>query len=481
MDSVFYAMDRDNEASGSDVLRRDKQKTKRMKRGKKHVEINEDEESIRKDPPEDEATASDVVRRPRKKTRRKKKQKKQADIEEDREPISNDDCEVFEDDDIDEVRYADEEPNAIITYDDQEGEGEGLLGLGIGELEHDCDDFEAEFGDAARDDANVTDADSGDDIWDDEKIPAPLSKSDDEDEFEEDRACPPEYEDPEQILKLGKTFSCPEEFKLAVLRYSLKTRYDIKLYRSQALKVGVKCNDKEKKCEWRCYCSYDKKIHRMQIKVYESLHCCVRSGYSKMLKQGTIAWLFSDRLRNNPRITKQEMAAEIKREYNLEVTDAQCSNAKTKIMKEKKASHEEHFSRIWDYQAEIFRTNEGTTFEIETVPGPTIGSKQRFYRLFICFKSQRDSWKETCRPIIGIDGAFLKWDIKGHLLAATGRDGDNRIVPIAWAVVEIESDDNWDWFMKLLAKDLELGYGKKVAIISDKQSVSLFTLCNCLM
>jgi len=117
-----------------------------------------------------------------------------------------------------------------------------------------------------------------------------------------------------------------------------------------------------------------------------------------------------------------------------------------------------------------------TKFEIETIPGQTIGSLQRFYRLFICFNSQRDSWKQTWRPIIGVDGAFLKWDVKGHLLAATGRDGDNRIVPIAWAVVEIENDDNWDWFIRMLTTTLDLQDGSNVAIISDKQAVSIFTI-----
>ncbi|KAJ0262744.1 MULE transposase domain-containing protein [Hirschfeldia incana] len=157
------------------------------------------------------------------------------------------------------------------------------------------------------------------------------------------------------------------------------------------------------------------------------------------------------------------------REYNLSVTDEQCGKAKTKVLRERNASHENHFARIWDYQAEVLQTNKGTKFEIETIPGPTVGSKQRFYRLFICFTSQRESWKKTCRPIIGLDGAFLKWDIKGHLLAAVGRDGDNRIVPIAWAVVEIENDDNWDWFVKRLSHTLGLDDGRNVAIISDKQ------------
>ncbi|XP_020889209.1 uncharacterized protein LOC110230460 [Arabidopsis lyrata subsp. lyrata] len=164
------------------------------------------------------------------------------------------------------------------------------------------------------------------------------------------------------------------------------------------------------------------------------------------------------------------MVAEIRREYNLEVTPDQCAKAKTKVLRARHASHDDHFSRIWDYQAEVLKQNPGTEFEIETVPGPVIGSKQRFYRLYICFKSQKDSWKQTCRPVIGIDGAFLKWDIKGHLLAAVGRDGDNRIVPIAWAVVEIENDDNWDWFMRHLSASLGLCEMQHLAIISDKQS-----------
>lgn len=104
----------------------------------------------------------------------------------------------------------------------------------------------------------------------------------------------------------------------------------------------------------------------------------------------------------------------------------------------------------------------------------TVGSKQRFYRLYVCFSSQPETWEQSCRPIIGLDGAFLKWDIKGHLLAAVGRDGDNRIVPIARAVVEIENDTNWDWFVRHLSADLGLNDGRRnIAIISDKPYNSL--------
>ena len=209
----------------------------------------------------------------------------------------------------------------------------------------------------------------------------------------------------------------------------------------------------------------------MQVKVYVNQHNCMRSGYSKMLKVSTIAFLFAERLRINRKFTKKEIADEIKREYNLIVTEEQCAKAKSKLFRERKTSHEAHFSRIWDYEAEIRKSNPYTNMVIETIPGATPGCKQRFDRLYVCFAAQGESWIESCRPIIGLDGAFLKWDIKGHLLAAVGRDEDNRIVSIAWAVVEIENNVNWEWFVKLLKADLRLQEGGTTTIISDKKKV----------
>ncbi|XP_010507063.1 PREDICTED: uncharacterized protein LOC104783626 [Camelina sativa] len=71
------------------------------------------------------------------------------------------------------------------------------------------------------------------------------------------------------------------------------------------------------------------------------------------------------------------MVAEILREYGLTVTEDQCAKEKTKVLKERKVTHQEHFARIFDCQAEIFRSNLDTAFEIETIPGTIIGSLQR--------------------------------------------------------------------------------------------------------
>ncbi|GJX07842.1 multidrug resistance-associated protein 5 [Tanacetum coccineum] len=75
----------------------------------------------------------------------------------------------------------------------------------------------------------------------------------------------------------------------------------------------------------------------------------------------------------------------------------------------------------------------------------------------------KEGWLEGCRKVIGLDGCFLKTIRKGELLSAVGRDGNNQIYPIAWAVVSVKNKDNWQWFMKLLIDDLGLVDGSEAA------------------
>ena len=64
--------------------------------------------------------------------------------------------------------------------------------------------------------------------------------------------------------------------------------------------------------------------------------------------------------------------------------------------------------------------------------------KVLFVYFYVCFDVLRGGWLEGCRKIIGFDGCFLKGACKGELLVAVGRNGDQQIFPIAWAVVDQE-------------------------------------------
>ncbi|WVZ07084.1 hypothetical protein V8G54_020430 [Vigna mungo] len=84
-------------------------------------------------------------------------------------------------------------------------------------------------------------------------------------------------------------------------------------------------------------------------------------------------------------------------------------------------------------------------------------------------KACKDSFV-SCRPIVGLDGCFLKTKYGGELLTAVGRDGNEQMLPIAYAVVEVENKESWTWFLQLLIEDLG---GKDVCagitFMSDQQ------------
>ena len=90
----------------------------------------------------------------------------------------------------------------------------------------------------------------------------------------------------------------------------------------------------------------------------------------------------------------------------------------------------------------------------------------------MCFKGVKDGWLSGCRKVIGIDGCFITHMCKGELLTAMGRDGNNQMYPIAWAVVDVENKNNWCWFLSLLVDDLQLDNGLGLTILSDSHKVT---------
>jgi hypothetical protein len=76
--------------------------------------------------------------------------------------------------------------------------------------------------------------------------------------------------------------------------------------------------------------------------------------------------------------------------------------------------------------------------------------------------------------ISGLDGCFVKLNTGQQILAATGRDGNNNIFPLAFGVVEKEDTPSWSWFLTQLKIAIggECGQFEYYTIISDRQKVS---------
>ncbi|XP_028105091.1 uncharacterized protein LOC114304124 [Camellia sinensis] len=75
----------------------------------------------------------------------------------------------------------------------------------------------------------------------------------------------------------------------------------------------------------------------------------------------------------------------------------------------------------------------------------------QFTRLFVAFAVCINGFKYCC-PLLFLDGTFLKGRYNGQLLAATTKDGNQGLFPVAFAIVDSESESNWSWFLYELSK-----------------------------
>jgi len=72
-----------------------------------------------------------------------------------------------------------------------------------------------------------------------------------------------------------------------------------------------------------------------------------------------------------------------------------------------------------------------------------------------------------------LDACHLKGEVGGQLLCAIGKDGNNDMFSIAYAVAEGETKASWEWILGLLIDDVYMGSGEGHGwtVMSDRQKV----------
>ena len=110
--------------------------------------------------------------------------------------------------------------------------------------------------------------------------------------------------------------------------------------------------------------------------------------------------------------------------------------------------------------------NPGSTALVRVMTGL---ERPVFQKFFMCLKPVLDGFLAGCRPIIGLDGCHLTGAHPGICLTAVGKDGNNNVYPLAWAVVDVEEYQSWAWFLTHLKDVLGSNTGNGFTFMSDRQ------------
>ncbi|XP_027191068.1 uncharacterized protein [Cicer arietinum] len=235
---------------------------------------------------------------------------------------------------------------------------------------------------------------------------------------------------------LGTLFTCKEEFKEATTIYAIHNGRDLKFIKNDKLRVRVKCKEG---CEWFAYCAKLPDEDTWQLRKLVDTHSCNREYKVKFMRSNWLGKRLYSIVKENSNIKITDISNKVHKKWNVGVSKINAFRARRVAIDMVDGSFREEYLRLYDYCHELLRLNPKSTvkLEVQATNSEVTDYVDRsllpsFQRLYMCLNGCKESFL-ICRPIIGLDGCFLKGYYGGTILATVGRDPNDQMLPIVVA------------------------------------------------
>ncbi|KAK8672724.1 hypothetical protein V6N13_111088 [Hibiscus sabdariffa] len=260
----------------------------------------------------------------------------------------------------------------------------------------------------------------------------------------------------EPRFELGMIFENGNQFKDALYAYAVAHRFDFKFVCNRKEKVRVVC--KGKGCPFVVHASWDKSDSCFKVKTLVTDHSCSVTFKNKRANYKFVGKHFISKIRIVPQLRLLDMMRLGREELNVELNKQLCSRAKKWAEEKIKGNISHEFNKLFDYVLALRIADPDGSFDL-VVERPTATDIPKFRRFYVCFGALKEGFKRYCRPVIGVDGCFLKGSLKGEILSAA---------------------ESWAWFLNHLKDDLNLANGDNLTLLSDMQKGLLEEVSMCL-
>ncbi|KAL0006478.1 hypothetical protein SO802_014039 [Lithocarpus litseifolius] len=263
------------------------------------------------------------------------------------------------------------------------------------------------------------------------------------------------------ITGVGQRFNSVHEFRESLRKYAIAHQFAFRYKKNDSHRVTVKC--KAEGCPWRIHASRLSTTQLICIKKMNPTHTC-EGAVATTGHQATRSWVASiikEKLKVFPNYKPKDIVNDIKQEYGIQLNYFQAWRGKEIAKEQLQGSYKEAYNQLPFFCERIMETNPGSLATFTTKEDSS------FHRLFVSFHASLYGFQQGCRPLLFLDSIPLKSKYQGTLLAATAADGDDGVFPVAFAVVDAESDDNWHWFLLQLKSALSTSC--PITFVADRQ------------
>ncbi|CAL5443409.1 unnamed protein product [Camellia sinensis] len=262
------------------------------------------------------------------------------------------------------------------------------------------------------------------------------------------------------ITGIDQDFKNVYEFRDALQKYSIAHCFVYRLKNNDSNHASGVCVVEG--CSWRIHASWVPAAASFRIKKFNNSHTC--AGESWKSAHPTKNWLVNiikDKLRDFPYQKPKDIANGILRDFGIELNYTHVRRGIVDAREPLQGSYKEAYNQLSWYCEKIMETNPGSFVKL------AIGDDKRFQCFFLSFHASIHGFQEGCRPLLFLESTSLKSRCHEVLLTATALDADDGFFPVAFAIVDVENDDNWHWFLEHLKSALPVS--GSVTFVSDRE------------
>lgn len=278
---------------------------------------------------------------------------------------------------------------------------------------------------------------------------------------------------------VGQSFKEKDDLLMIVKEHNYRTRRDYATKESDKKSLYLVCAQKNSGCPWKLRACKKKNALLWEITKYKGPHTCFATGRTqdhRHVDNKVIVATIKEDVILDPSIKIKRVIAVVQKNCRHRISYKKAWKAKQNALAEIFGGWFESYEMLPEWLLGMQQTNPGTIVDAITEDcvvynssGARVASDTHsmLRRIFWSFKPCIDAF-QYCRPVIQVDGTHLYGKYRGILLIAGCIDGDNHLLPLAFAIVEAENNVNWAWFMQCVRTHVVHRDG--VAVISDRHA-----------
>jgi len=244
-------------------------------------------------------------------------------------------------------------------------------------------------------------------------------------------------------IRIGTTFKTKEDVQRAVTLWSARRSVTYRLLESRPHTWVVECITRDPSfpqerlhgayCNWSMRASKKVLSNKWKIVKWVDEHRCGGANAENVDRNVTsreIAALIFPKVRDDPSYKVAFIRTDVHTEYGVRVSYKKAWHGRRKANDAVYGSWETNFRDLPRYLSTVRQLNPGTVVQWKFPPGYAHSSRRPFKYVFWAFGPSIQAYKE-CRPVLSVDGTFLRGAYKGKLLMAVAKTANNNILPIA--------------------------------------------------